>query len=57
MNFLAGLDVNFCFLCICVQISVWDSLTWWWRSDEVGAIRKRKKPMSTRAMLKPRPKE
>lgn len=40
-----------------LQISVWDSLTWWWRSEEVGVIRKRKKPMTNRAMLKPKPKE
>ncbi|CAF94282.1 unnamed protein product [Tetraodon nigroviridis] len=39
------------------QVSVWDSLTWWWRSEEAGAIRKRKKPMTSRAMLKPKPKE
>ncbi|TWW57781.1 hypothetical protein D4764_07G0005000 [Takifugu flavidus] len=39
------------------QISVWDSLTWWWRSEDVGALRKRKKPMANRAMLKPKPKE
>lgn len=49
--------LNFCFSCICWQISVWDSLTWWWRSEDVGAIRKRKKPMTSRAVLKPKAKE
>lgn len=27
------------------QISLWDNFKWWWGSEEVGAIRRRKKPI------------
>ncbi|TMS20008.1 hypothetical protein E3U43_006501 [Larimichthys crocea] len=39
------------------QISIWDNLMWWWGSEEVGAIRRRKKPISHRVILKPKPKQ
>lgn len=39
------------------QISLWDSFIWWWESEEVGAIRKRKKPIGDRTILKPKTKE
>merc|ERR1712098_544120 len=38
------------------QISIWDSCRWWWGSEEVGAIRKRKKQISSRAIMKPKTK-
>lgn len=38
------------------QISLWDNFMWWWGSEEVGAIRRRKKPIVNRAILKPKPK-
>ncbi|CAN9500534.1 unnamed protein product [Ophioblennius macclurei] len=38
------------------QISLWDTFMWWWGSEEVGAIRRRKKPIA-RAVLKPKAKE
>ncbi|XP_077964705.1 uncharacterized protein LOC144411478 [Gasterosteus aculeatus] len=38
------------------QISIWDKFSWWWGSEEVGAIRRRKKPIGNRAILKPKPK-
>ncbi|KAG7514008.1 hypothetical protein JOB18_022638 [Solea senegalensis] len=39
------------------QINLWDSLMWWWKSEEVGVIRRRKKPIGNKAILKPKPKE
>ncbi|KAF6723775.1 hypothetical protein FQA47_019473 [Oryzias melastigma] len=39
------------------QTSMWDSLMWWWRSEDVGAIRRRKKPLGDRVILKPKSKE
>lgn len=39
------------------QISIWDNFMWWWGSEELGAMRKRKKPMVNRAILKPKTKE
>ncbi|KAM8890110.1 uncharacterized protein ACB058_013414 isoform 1-T2 [Synchiropus picturatus] len=38
------------------QVSIWDTVTWWWGSEEVGVIRRRKKPISNRAILKPKVK-
>lgn len=40
-----------------MQFSLWDNFMWWWGSEEVGAIRKRKKPMGSKVVLKPKPKE
>ncbi|KAF7664114.1 hypothetical protein LDENG_00189370 [Lucifuga dentata] len=40
-----------------MQFSVWDNLMWWWGSEEVGVIRRRKKPVDTKRILKPKPKE
>ncbi|CAB1413436.1 unnamed protein product [Pleuronectes platessa] len=39
------------------QINLWDSVMWWWGSEEVGAIRRRKKPIGNKAILKPKTKE
>lgn len=39
------------------QISLWDSFMWWWGSEEVGVIRRRKKPIGHKAILKPKMKE
>ncbi|XP_062280700.1 uncharacterized protein LOC133985146 [Scomber scombrus] len=39
-----------------IQISVWDNVMSWWGSEEVGAIRKRKKPIGNK-ILKPKTKE
>lgn len=39
---------------VCLQISIWDSFTRWWGSEEVGAIRRRKKPVANKAILKPK---
>ncbi|XP_065325790.1 uncharacterized protein LOC134620185 [Pelmatolapia mariae] len=36
------------------QVSIWDSFTRWWGSEEVGAIRRRKKPVANKAILKPK---
>ncbi|GAA6219387.1 uncharacterized protein LOC100707471 [Lates japonicus] len=38
------------------QISLWDSFMWWWGTEEVGVIRRRKKPIGNKAILKPKPK-
>ena len=48
-----------CVLCpaLCLQISIWDSFMGWWGSEEVGAIRRRKKPMGAKVTLKPKIKE
>lgn len=50
-------ELDALFLVVCLQISVWDSFMWWWGSEEVGAIRKRKKPIANRAIMKPKTKE
>lgn len=34
------------------QMSIWDSFMWWWGSEEVGVIRRRKKPVTNKAILK-----
>ncbi|XP_054585968.1 uncharacterized protein [Nothobranchius furzeri] len=39
------------------RISLWDSLVSWWGSEEVGAIRRRRKPMGHKVILKPKSKE
>ncbi|KAK2907743.1 hypothetical protein Q8A73_008816 [Channa argus] len=41
------------------QISIWDHFTWWrwWGSEEVGVIRRRKKPISNKTIMKPKAKE
>ncbi|XP_011472151.1 uncharacterized protein LOC101166463 [Oryzias latipes] len=39
------------------QISMWDSLMWWWRSEDVGAIRRRKKLLGNKVILKSKNKE
>lgn len=39
------------------QFSIWDSVTSWWGSEELGAIRRRKKPIGKTAVLKPKAKE
>lgn len=44
-------------VCVFLQISLWDSFMWWWGTEEVGAIRKRKKPMGSKVIMKPKPKE
>lgn len=38
------------------QISIWDNFMWWWGSEELGAIRRRKKPIGSKAIMKPKPK-
>lgn len=37
--------------------SMWDRLMWYWGSEELGVIRRRKKPIDTKRILKPRTKE
>lgn len=44
------------FLPVCLQASLWDSCMYWWGSEELGAIRRRKKPIVNRAILKPKTK-
>ncbi|KAK5601575.1 hypothetical protein CRENBAI_023758 [Crenichthys baileyi] len=39
------------------QFSIWDSVTSWWGCEELGAIRRRKKPIGKKAILKPKAKE
>ncbi|KAM4739035.1 uncharacterized protein FYW61_003655 isoform 2-T2 [Anableps anableps] len=39
------------------QFSIWDSVTSWWGSEELGVIRRRKKPIGKKAILKPKAKE
>uniref|UniRef100_A0A087X593 Si:dkey-211f22.5 n=1 Tax=Poecilia formosa TaxID=48698 RepID=A0A087X593_POEFO len=39
------------------QFSIWDSVTSWWGSEEVGAIRRRKKPIGRKVILKPKANE
>ncbi|KAM3619916.1 uncharacterized protein V6R79_015816 [Siganus canaliculatus] len=39
------------------QISIGDYLKWPWGSEEVGVIRRRKKPMGSKTILKPKAKE
>jgi len=36
--------------------SVWDSVLGWWGSEEVGAIRRRKKPIGAKGILRPKSK-
>ncbi|XP_077439204.1 uncharacterized protein LOC144062113 isoform X1 [Vanacampus margaritifer] len=36
------------------QISLWDKFMSWWGSEELGAIRRRKKPIGSKAVLKPK---
>ncbi|KAK5907468.1 hypothetical protein CesoFtcFv8_005318 [Champsocephalus esox] len=38
------------------QISLWDNFMGWWRTEELGAIRRRKKPIGNKSILKPKPK-
>lgn len=38
------------------QFSIWDNLMWWWGSEELGVIRRRKKPIGSKTVLKPKPK-
>lgn len=43
------------FLLVRYQGSTWDSLLWLsWGSEEVGTIRRRKKPIDTKGILKPK---
>ncbi|TDH08399.1 hypothetical protein EPR50_G00097430 [Perca flavescens] len=39
-----------------LQISIWDNFMGWWESEELGAMRRRKKPIGNKAILKPKPK-
>lgn len=39
-----------------LQFSVWDSIKSWWGTEELGAIRRRKKPLGNKAILKPKAK-
>lgn len=36
--------------------SVWDSVLGWWGSEEVGAIRRRKRPIGAKGILRPKSK-
>ncbi|KAI9547679.1 hypothetical protein NQZ68_014945 [Dissostichus eleginoides] len=38
------------------QISLWDNFMGWWGTEELGAIRRRKKPIGNKSILKPKPK-
>ncbi|CAL8396087.1 unnamed protein product [Boreogadus saida] len=37
--------------------SLWSSVLGWWGTEEVGVIRRRKRPISGRVVLRPRTKE
>uniref|UniRef100_A0AAV2KYE5 Uncharacterized protein n=1 Tax=Knipowitschia caucasica TaxID=637954 RepID=A0AAV2KYE5_KNICA len=39
-----------------LQFSVWDNLKSWWGAEELGTIRRRKKPIGNKAILKPKTK-
>ncbi|KAF3834943.1 hypothetical protein F7725_027501, partial [Dissostichus mawsoni] len=52
-----GFTMNRCLVLalVVLLISLWDNFMGWWGTEELGAIRRRKKPIGNKSILKPKP--